>query len=118
MALAIDTLKRRGIDYVNKRNFKYFYRFLDDARAKGLGSLYSSTQLIESIKKAKDKGLSKADIQANIDYWASKSIKYDSDGKVIEPDSYKPLTVVSGQRLQNYKQKAKARAKREAKRGY
>ena len=118
VALAIDTLKSRGIDYVNKRNFKYFYRFLDDARARGLGSLYSSTQLIEAIKEAKDKGLSKADIKANIEYWARKELKYDKEGRLIEPNSYQSLKVISGKRLENYKAKAKDRAKREAKRGY
>ena len=118
MALAIDTLKEQGIDFVNRRNFKSFFTFLDDARARGLGALYSSTQLIEAIKQAKDKGLSKADIKANIDYWASKQLKYDNEGKLIEPLSFQPLKVVSGKRLENYKAKAKQRAKREAKRGY
>lgn len=118
MALAIDTLKEQGIDFVNRRNFKSFFNFLDDARARGLGALYSSTQLIEAIKQAKDKGLSKADIKANIDYWASKQLKYDNEGKLIEPLSFQPLKVVSGKRLENYKAKAKQRAKREAKRGY
>ena len=117
-ALAIDTLKSRGIDYVNNKNFNSFYKFLDYARACGLGSLYSSTQLIEAIKQAKDKGLSKSDIQANIDYWASEELKYDKEGMLIEPDEYKALKVVSGKRLDNYKAKAVKRAKREAKRGY
>ena len=118
VALAIAKLKDNGIDYVNKRNFKSFFNFLDDARARGLASLYNSTQIIEALKKAKDKGLSKADIRANIDYWANKYIKYDEDGKIIEPLEYKPISVVSGKRLENYKAKAKQRAKREAKRGY
>ena len=118
MALAIDTLKRRGITYVNKKNFNSFYKFLDDARSRGLGSLYSSTQLIEAIKQAKDKGLSKKDIKANIDYWASK-IKVDKEtGQYIEPDQFQPLKVISGARLEKYKAKAKARAKKEAKGGY
>lgn len=98
VALAIDTLKASGIDYVNTKNFGYFFNFLDDARARGLGALYSSTQLIEAIKEAKDKGLSKKDIQANIDYWANKNIKYDKEGKIIEPNSYFPLKSISGDR--------------------
>lgn len=118
VALAIDTLKEQGINYVNKRNFKSFFNFLDDARARGLGALYSSTQLIEAVKQAKDKGLSKAQIQANIDYWANKNIRYDKDGKIIEPDEYKPLNTITGRRLENYRAKAKARARREAKGDY
>lgn len=118
VALAIDTLKASGINYVNRKNFKSFFNFLDDARARGLGALYSSTQLIEAIKDAKDKGLSKSNIQANIDYWADKKIKYDEDGRIMEPNSYNPLSVVSGKRLESYKKKAKERAKREKRRGY
>lgn len=117
-ALAISTLKARGIDFVNNKNFKSFFNFLDDARARGLGSLYSSTQLIEAFKQAKDKGLKKSDILANISYWAEKSMNYDEEGLLIEPDEYKPLKVISGKRLKKYKAKAKARAKREASRGY
>ena len=118
VALAIAKLKAEGIDYVNKSNFKSFFNFLDDARARGLATIYNSTQLIEAIKQAKDKGLRKADIEANIDYWANKKIKYDRDGKVIEPLKYSSLKVISGKRLKNYKAKMKDRAKREAKRGY
>lgn len=118
VALAIDTLKRSGIDYVNKRNFKSFFNFLDDARARGLGALYSSTQLIEAFKEAKDKGLSKKEIMANIDYWSSKNIKYDDEGMIIEPDEYKPLKVIKGTRLDRYMNKIKDRIKKEAKGDY
>ena len=114
VALAIDTLKRSGIDYVNKRNFKSFFNFLDDARARGLGALYSSTQLIEAFKEAKDKGLSKKEIMANIDYWSNKNIKYDDEGMIIDPDEYKPLKVISGNRLNRYMDKIKDRIKKEA----
>lgn len=117
-ALAIQKLKSMGIDYVNKKNFKSFFNFLDDARARGLGALYSSTQLIESIKQAKDKGLTKAQIQANIDYWATKHVKYDEDGRIIEQDVHTPLKAITGKRLKDYRAKAKARAKKEAKGDY
>lgn len=118
VALAIDTLKKSGINYVNKRNFKSFFNFLDDARARGLGALYSSTQMIEAFKEAKDKGLTKKQILANIDYWANKNVKYDDQGMIVEPDEYKPLKVVTGNRLDRYMAKAKARIKKEAKGDY
>ena len=118
MNLAIQTLKEQGIDYVNKRNFNSFFTFLDDARARGLGSIYSSTQLIEAFKAAKDKGLTKAQILANIEYWAEKYVKYDEEGKIIEPDQYKPIKTITGKRLANYRAKARARARAEAKGDY
>ena len=118
VALAIDTLKKSGINYINKRNFKSFFNFLDDTRARGLGALYSSTQMIEAFKEAKDKGLTKKQILANIDYWANKNVKYDDQGMIIEPDEYKPLKVITGNRLDRYMAKAKARIKKEAKGDY
>ena len=118
VALAIDTLKRNGIDYVNKKNFKSFFNFLDDARARGLGALYSSTQLIEAFKEAKKKKLTKKQILANIDYWSNKYIKYDEDGLIEEPDAVKPIKVITGKRLNNYIEKMKARIKKEAKGDY
>ena len=90
--LAIKTLHEEGYDYINRRNFNSFMRFLDDARAKGLGSLYSSTQLIEKIREAKQKGLTKAEIKANIERW-SRQIPRDTDGKEIEQIKPKNLTI-------------------------
>lgn len=118
VALSIDTLKRNGINYVNKKNFKSFFNFLDDARARGLGALYSSTQLIEAFKEAKKKKLTKTQILANIDYWANKYIKYDEDGLIEEPDMVKPIKVITGKRLNKYMEKMKARIKKEAKGDY
>lgn len=118
MNLAIKTLKEQGLDYINKKNFGSFMNFLDDARARGLGAIYSSTQLIEAFKQAKNKGLTKAQILANIQYWAEKYVKYDEEGKIIEPDQYRPIKTITGKRLANYRAKAKARARAEAKGDY
>ena len=82
-ANAIKTLQLEGIDYINKRNFNSYMRFLDDARARGLATLYSSTQIIEAIHEANKQGLTKEQILSNIDRW-SKQVKYDKEGKVIE----------------------------------
>ena len=67
-------------------------RFLDDARAKGLGALYSSTQLIEAIQEAKQKGLTKAQIKKNIERWA-KNVDRDKEGKIVEVVTPKKLKV-------------------------
>ena len=93
MSLALDTLHREGYDYINRRNFNSFMRFLDDARAKGLGALYSSTQLIEKIKEMKDRRLTKKQILSNIDRWSRQNVKRDRDGKVIEQIKPKKLYI-------------------------
>ena len=91
-ANAIETLHRDGYGYINRRNFSSYMRFLDDARARGLGSLYSSTQIIEAIHEAKERGLSEADIKANIRRWAN-AMKRDKEGRIIEQIEPKRLRV-------------------------
>lgn len=93
IALALETLHKEGYDYINRRNFNAFMRFLDDARAKGLGALYSSTQLIEKIKEMKDRRLTKGEILANIDRWAKVHVKRDKEGKIIEQVKPKKLYI-------------------------
>lgn len=83
IANAIETFQREGYK-IDRRNFNSFMRFLDDARSRGLGALYSSTQLIDLINEAKTKKLTNAQIRANIDKWAGQAVKYDEKGKVIE----------------------------------
>jgi hypothetical protein len=93
MALALKRLHKEGYDYINRRNFNAFMRFLDDARAKGLGALYSSTQLIEKIKEMKDRRLTKGEILANIDRWAKVHVKRNKEGKIIEQVKPKKLYI-------------------------
>ena len=83
-AQGIETLHRAGLDYINEKNFNSFMRFLNDAQARGLGALYSSDQIIEAVKEAKDRGLTRGQINENIRHWAAKSVRYDKEGKIIE----------------------------------
>ena len=82
-ASAIRTLHDEGMKYITKRNFNSYIRFLDDARARGLASMYSSTQILEAVHEAKQQGLTKGQIIANMDRWA-KQIRKDKEGKIIE----------------------------------
>ena len=91
-ATGIETFHRMGHTWVNKRNYNALVQFLDDARARGLGSLYSSDQLVTVYHQAKEKGLSKSDIQKNINKW-SEQVKRDNDNKIIEVTNPKELKV-------------------------
>lgn len=97
-AETINTLKEMGINYVNGRNFNSFMRFMDDARARHLGSIYTSEQLIEAIREAKKRGLTKAQIRANMDRWARKAVKFDRQGKMIEVIEPPKLNVIRSKR--------------------
>ena len=92
VANAIETLHREGYGFINKRNFNSFMRFLDDARARGLGSLYSSEQLLDAINTAREKGLSEEEIKKNIARW-SRQLATDKNGRTIEVENPAPLKV-------------------------
>lgn len=72
---AIKTLNDRGYDYINQGNFGYFMNFLDDARARGLASIYGYQYLLDTFNRAKKKGLSDAEIRGNIAHWAEQAEK-------------------------------------------
>lgn len=115
---AINTIRNKyDIKTLNRHNARAFFRFLDDARARGLGALYTSEQLISALTDLRyKKKLSNKEIQANIEYWANKYIKYDKEGKIIEPDEYQPLRLFSDKAkktLTRYYEKLKARIRAE-----
>ena len=75
MNTAIKTLNDRGYNYVNQQNFGYFMNFLDDARARGLASIYGYQYLLDTFNRAKKRGLSDDEIRGNIAYWAEQADK-------------------------------------------
>lgn len=75
VATAIKTLNERGYTYVNQQNFGYFMDFLDDARARGLSSIYGYQYLLDTFNRAKKRGLSDDEIRGNIAYWAEQADK-------------------------------------------
>lgn len=108
-AQGIKTLNEAGLDYITEKNFNSFMRFLNDAQARGLGSIYSSSQIVEAIKEAKDKGLTKGQINENIRRWAKKYVKYDKEGKIIEVTEPEDLTVTKVRVLHPDRKKRKRR---------
>ena len=66
---ALKTLNETGFDYINKENFDYYFSFLDDARARGLASIYGYQPILDAINRAETKGLTAEEIAGNIEYW-------------------------------------------------
>ena len=88
MAQAIETINEMGIKSVNEQNFNDFFRWVDDMRAKDLGQLYSSTQMIKAVQNMYKKGYTDEQIQQNINNWAESNIKRDAEGRIDE--SHRP----------------------------
>lgn len=85
---AINTLQERGYNFINQDNARDLFTFLDDARARGLTSVYGYEKILETINRARKKGLSDEQIMANIDYWAENKEK----GKRLTVRERKPKT--------------------------
>lgn len=94
-ATAIQTLNERGYNYINQGNFGYFMNFLDDARARGLASIYGYQYLLDTFNRAKKRGLSDDEIRGNIQYWANQADRQ----KAIAMKKGIPLEELEGKRL-------------------
>ena len=94
-ATAIQTLNERGYNYINQGNFGYFMNFLDDARARGLASIYGYQYLLDTFNRAKKRGLSDDEIRGNIQYWANQADRQ----KAIAMKKSIPLEELEGKRL-------------------
>lgn len=68
----IDSFNENGYDFVNEANLDDLYQFLEDARARHLGSMYGSDQLIETWNRAQKRGMTPEQLLGNIEYWAEK----------------------------------------------
>lgn len=66
----LDTLHREGYDYIDEGNIEDFYKFMEDARARGLGAIYGSDRIAQLIQRGMKKGLTRNQIIANMESWA------------------------------------------------
>ena len=72
---AVESFHRAGYEFVNEENLDDLYQFLEDARARHLGSIYGSDQLIEVFERAQKRGMSSEQLLGNIEYWAENTPK-------------------------------------------
>lgn len=71
----IESFHRSGYEFVNESNLDALYQFLEDARARHLGSIYGSDILIEIFERAEKRGLTSEQLLGNIEYWAEHAPK-------------------------------------------
>ena len=69
-ASMLDTLHREGYEYIDEGNIEDFYKFMEDARARGLGAIYGSDRIAQLIQRGMKKGLTRNQIIANMESWA------------------------------------------------
>lgn len=80
--LAIETInKDYGVKFINGRNINAFFRFMDDLRARGVATAKSSKVWAETYEKIRKKGLTKSEIELNMEYWLQEFEKLSSEGQ-------------------------------------
>lgn len=67
---AVESFQRAGYEFVTDANLDDLYQFLEDARARHLGSIYGSDQLIEVFERSQKRGMTSEQLLGNIEYWA------------------------------------------------
>lgn len=66
----VERLNEHGYDYITTENVIAFYRFMEDARQRGVEDIYGSEQMVELFERAHKRGLSRSQIIANMEYWS------------------------------------------------
>lgn len=92
MATTVETFQRAGLEFVDRSNVMSLIFFLEDARARGLATQYSSTQLAEVWEDMVRQEMSEEEIKKNMKRW-EKGVRKDKKGKTIEVENPKPLKV-------------------------
>ncbi len=69
----IDSFQEHGYGFINQQTLDPTLEFLEDARARGIGTLFPSDIIVEAAGRAVRYGLSKEDWQKNVDYWLEHS---------------------------------------------
>lgn len=79
--LAIETIQKDyGVKFINGRNINAFFRFMDDLRARGVATAKSSKVWAETYEKIRKQGLTKSEIELNMDYWLQEFEKLSAEG--------------------------------------
>jgi len=70
-----DKLRGAGFEKVTDQNVRATLDFLDDARARGLASIYGSEGMVEAANRAARQGLNMEEWRKNVDYWIEQAGK-------------------------------------------
>lgn len=86
----VERLNEHGYDFINTDNVIAFYRFMEDARQRGLNTIFGSEQLVQAFNRANKRKLTREQIIANMDYWKEHDNKkprfYASRGRKADYD--------------------------------
>lgn len=66
---ALESLRERGIDFVNEKNFELFGQFMEEARIRGYSKIFGSERVSELFGIASKKGMNPEELFKDFGYW-------------------------------------------------
>lgn len=66
---ALESLRERGIDFVNEKNFELFGQFMEEARIRGYAKIYGSERVSELFGIAYKKGMNPEELFKDFGFW-------------------------------------------------
>lgn len=68
----IETLRERGLTFINKGNIQQFGDYMEQLRTIHRGRMYDSERAVELFRAATKKGINPEEVAADFDYWKTK----------------------------------------------
>lgn len=111
---ALESLRERGLDFVNEKNFELFGQFMEEARIRGYAKIYGSERIAELFRTATKKGINPQELFKDFGFWMENRQKLQEMPKIKNykkrnSDEYKKAIE------REYEKKREAQKKREAK---
>lgn len=66
---AIESLRERGLHFVNEKNFELFGQFMEEARIRGYARIYGSERVSELFGTASKKGMNPEELFKDFGFW-------------------------------------------------
>ena len=66
---AIESLRERGLHFVNEKNFELFGQFMEEARIRGYAKIYGSERVSELFGTASKKGINPEELFKDFGFW-------------------------------------------------
>ena len=66
---ALESLRERGLHFVNEKNFELFGKFMEEARIRGYARIYGSERVSELFGTASKKGINPEELFKDFVYW-------------------------------------------------
>ena len=79
---ALESLRDRGIYFVNEKNFELFGQYMEESRVRGIAKIYGSERIAELFRTAVKKGINPQELFKEFSYWMKNREKLEKMPKI------------------------------------